>query len=246
MKKKVVTPYSQLAPSKKHVQKMFDKLANNYDELNHSMSLGVDNLWRKHAIMHLKKEGEIQSILDVATGTGELAILAYKHIHPLEIFGIDISDNMLKIAKEKISKTNMSETIHFLNADCASLPFSDNHFDAVISAFALRNFENIEQCMSEMHRVLRPGGKVVIIDLCNPVKFPMKQLFWCYKKMIMPIIGHIKTHTDSAYNYLPYSMSIIPQERAMCDIFSSAGFKNMDYKRLRFQMCVLYSGNKQE
>ena len=245
MKRKTnTTPYSEKAPSKEFVQKMFDNLAENYDGLNHSMSMGVDKSWRKYAINYLKKDKDIQSILDIATGTGDMAILANELLHPSEIIGIDISDNMLKIAKEKISQRKMSDTIKLINADSESLPFSNNHFDAVISAFALRNFEHLEQSVSEMFRVLKPNGKLVIIDLCNPVKSPMKQLFWCYKKMIMPIIGRIMTNTDSAYNYLPHTMSVIPQGREMCNIFSKAGFTSMGYKRLKFQMCVLYSGLK--
>ncbi len=237
-------PYSLQTPSKEYVQDMFDNLAENYDELNKSMSLGVDKAWRKYAINVLKKENGIDSILDIATGTGDLAILAEESISPSQIIGIDISDKMLKVAKTKVDKLNKSDKISFVNADCAELPFKDNTFDAVISAFALRNFEHLNTCISEMYRVLRPQGKIVIIDLCNPVKAPMKQLFWCYKKLVMPIIGHFIAHVDSPYKYLPHSMSIIPQGNDMCKIFSSAGFENMDYKRLKFQMCILYSGNK--
>jgi len=241
--KNIIT-YSEHAPSKEYVQNMFNSLANNYDELNHKMSWGVDRSWRKSAINHLKQFNNIDSILDIATGTGDLSILAFRELKPKEIIGVDISTKMLEIGIKKIKENRMSDNIHLMNADCANLPFEENRFDAVISAFALRNFENLEDCLSEIYRVLKPGGIISIIDLCDPIKFPMKQLFWCYKKLIMPLFGRIVSHTDSAYKYLPYTMSIIPQGEDMCKHFSSAGFKNMIYKRLKFQMCILYSGIK--
>ncbi len=245
MKKKAnPIPYSQLAPSKEHVLNMFDNLADNYDELNHSMSIGVDKVWRKDLINYLSGSSNIDSILDVATGTGDLSIEAYNTLHPSEIVGIDISNKMIDIGEKKVNELGLSQSIQFTNADCLNLPYVDNRFDVVMSAFALRNFENLDGCISEMYRVLKPGGIIAIIDLCNPVTFPMKQLFWCYKKLFMPIFSKHITHSNSAYKYLPYTMSIIPQGEDMCNYFSNAGFSHVNYRRLKFQMCILYTGNK--
>lgn len=238
--------YSTLAPHKEDVQQMFDDIAHSYDGLNHTLSFGIDHSWRKRAIKYLAKNGNYTSILDVATGTGDFAILANKMLHPSRLVGIDISDKMLEIGKRKVEEKGMSSVISFSNEDCSDLSFDDNSFDAVISAFALRNFEHLDKCLSEMYRVMKPGGRIAVIDLCTPRKAPMKQLFWCYKKMVMPVIGRIVSHNDTAYSYLPHTMDIIPQGNDMLDYFISAGFKNAEYRRLKFQMCILYTAQKQK
>ena len=223
---------------------MFDNIAHSYDGLNHLLSLGIDRKWRKNLVKYLKKHSSPSIILDVATGTGDLAILTNKMLSPKKITGIDISEKMLEIAQKKTADSGMSDIIDFRQEDCARLSFEDNSYDAVVSAFALRNFENLDACLKELYRVLRPGGHIAIIDLCAPKKFPMKQLFWCYKKLIMPVLGHTISHDNSAYTYLPDTMQVVPQGKDMAQIFSEAGFKNMRYKRLSFQMCMMYTGQK--
>lgn len=239
-----IKPYSDSTSKSEQVEQMFDNIAPTYDALNHILSLGIDRLWRKKAMNYLKKQGGARRILDVATGTGDFAILACKIIHPKKIVGIDISEKMLEIGKQKVQKSGMSEVIKFQKEDCASLSFEDNSFDCVISSFALRNFADLDQSLLEMHRVLNPGGRIIVIDLCKPDRFPMKQLFWCYQKAIMPLIGKKVSHDDKAYSYLPNTMAAIPKGKEMSTIFSKAGFKETGYKRLSFQMCMMYYGKK--
>ena len=168
-----IKPYSDSTSKSEQVEQMFDNIAPTYDALNHILSLGIDRLWRKKAMNYLKKQGGARRILDVATGTGDFAILACKKIHPERIVGIDISEKMLEIGKQKVQKSGMSEVIKFQKEDCASLSFEDNSFDCVISSFALRNFADLDQSLLEMHRVLNPGGRIIVIDLCKPVWFPV-------------------------------------------------------------------------
>lgn len=236
--------YAPVAPKKTQVENMFNEIAHSYDALNHILSLGVDKVWRKSAIKYLRERSKPDSILDVATGTGDFAILANKLISPKCIIGVDISEKMLHVGQEKIDKLKISDVITLRKEDCSSLSFPDHSFDAVISSFGLRNFENLGVCLKEMHRVLKPGGNFVIIDLCTPRKFPMKHLFWCYKKMVMPLIGRKISHNNHAYTYLPHSMDIIPQADEMVVLFESSGFKNVEYKVMPFQMCIQYSGIK--
>ena len=239
-----VKPYSSAVPKGQQVEHMFNKIAHSYDELNHILSLGIDRKWRKSAIRYLQKHSNPSTILDIATGTGDLAILANRMLHPKQITGIDISEKMMEIGQKKIDKLEMSDVIEFKKEDCTNLNFDSNSYDAIISAFALRNFENLDQCLSEMYRVLKPGGLIVVIDLCSPRRFPMKQIFWGYRRIVMPIIGHTISHDNHAYTYLPDSMDAIPQGEDMAKIFSKAGFQDMYYKHLTFQMCMLYSGKK--
>ncbi len=239
-----IKPYSNTDSKKNQVENMFNNIAHSYDRLNHLLSFGVDRKWRKSALDYLQKQCNPSIILDVATGTGDFAILANKKLNPQKIVGIDISEKMLELARTKVASANLSDIIHFRQEDCKNLSFNDNHFDAIITSFALRNFEDLDVCLSEMYRVLRPGGIIVAIDLCSPLRPPMRQLFWCYKKILMPTIGHTISHDKKAYSYLPDTMDAVPQGKEMMDIFSKAGFKDVYSKRLTFQMCMLYSGKK--
>ena len=241
-----VKPYGESSSKREQVEQMFDSIAHSYDLLNHTLSLGIDRIWRRKAIKHLKSAAKIQpkKILDVATGTGDFAILAQQKLHPDAVVGIDISEGMLNIGREKVEKKGLSDVISFQYEDCESMSFDDNHFDAIISAFALRNFQNLDKCLIEMKRVLAPQGKLVAIDLCAPVSFPMKQLFWLYKKIVMPLIGRFVSHDNHAYTYLPETMDAVPQAGRMVEIFQKAGLINVSYKRLVFGMCILYSAEK--
>lgn len=244
-KQENIKPYKSEGSKREQVEKMFDNIAHSYDLLNHTLSFGIDKHWRNKAINYLKpyitKSG---SILDIATGTGDFAILAYKKLHPSEIIGCDISEGMMNIGREKVQKLGLEQTITFQNEDCGNMSFDDNKFDAVISAFALRNFQNLDECLTEMHRVLKPGGHLSVVDLCTPVSFPMKQLFYIYKKVVMPTLGKLLSKDATAYSYLPDTMDAVPQAEAMQNIISKAGFKNANYKRLLFGMCILYTAEK--
>lgn len=244
-KQENIKPYKSEGSKREQVEKMFDNIAHSYDLLNHTLSFGIDKHWRNKAINYLKsyitKSG---SILDIATGTGDFAILAYKKLHPSQIIGCDISEGMMNIGREKVQKLGLEQTITFQNEDCGNMSFDDNKFDAVISAFALRNFQNLDECLMEMHRVLKPGGHLSVVDLCTPVSFPMKQLFYIYKKVVMPTLGKLLSKDATAYSYLPDTMDAVPQAEAMQNIISKAGFKNANYKRLLFGMCILYTAEK--
>lgn len=244
-KQEQIKPYGEEGTKREQVEAMFDNIAPTYDTLNHTLSFGIDKIWRNTAINYLlRNRKSTDSILDIATGTGDFAILANKKLHPSRIIGVDISEGMMQIGRKKVSQLGLTDKIEFRNEDCANLSFESNSFDAVISAFALRNFQNLDQCLKEMHRVLAPNGHLSVVDLCTPVSFPMKQLFWVYKKVVMPILGKLLSKDASAYSYLPETMDAVPQAERMQSIISQSGFKNANYKRLIFGMCILYTAEK--
>lgn len=244
-KQEEIKPYGDKGTKREQVEAMFDNIAPTYDALNHTLSFGIDKIWRNNAINFLlKNRKSTDSILDIATGTGDFAILAYNKLHPSRIVGCDISEGMMQVGREKVAKLGIADKIEFRNEDCSNMSFQSNSFDAVISAFALRNFQNLDQCLKEMHRVLAPNGHLSVVDLCTPVSFPMKQLFWIYKKAVMPLLGKLLSKDASAYSYLPETMDAVPQAERMQDIIAQAGFKNAHYKRLIFGMCILYTAEK--
>ena len=151
---------------------------------------------------------------------------------------------MMQIGREKVAKLRLSDIITFQNEDCAKMSFETNSFDAVISAFALRNFQNLDECLKEMHRVLKEDGHLSVVDLCTPVSFPMKQFFWLYKKGVMPVLGKLFSKDRTAYSYLPETMDAVPQAERMQRIIQQAGFHNVNFKRLAFGMCILYTAEK--
>lgn len=240
-----IKPYGEEGTKREQVEQMFDNIAHSYDTLNHTLSFGVDRIWRNNAIdFLLKNRTNTDSVLDIATGTGDFAILAFQKLHPQRIVGIDISEGMMRIGREKVEKLGLSDTITFQHEDCVKMSFETNSFDAVISAFALRNFQNLDECLREMHRVLKEDGHLSVVDLCTPVSFPMKQLFWLYKKGVMPVLGKLFSKDNTAYSYLPDTMDAVPQTERMQSIIQQAGFHNVNYKRLAFGMCILYTAKK--
>ncbi len=244
-KQEQIKPYGEKGTKREQVERMFDNIAHSYDTLNHTLSFGVDRIWRKVAIdFLLKNRTSTDSVLDIATGTGDFAILACQKLHPKKVIGCDISEGMMEIGKEKVARLGLSDKITFQNEDCAHLSFADNTFDAVISAFALRNFQNLDQCLREMHRVLATDGHLSVVDLCTPTTFPMKQLFYIYKKCVMPVLGKFLSKDTSAYTYLPETMDAVPQAQRMADIIQQAGFHNVNFRRLPFGMCILYTAEK--
>lgn len=242
--KSQVTPYEEADVSKKgQVTKMFDKIAPYYDNLNRVLSLGIDILWRKKAINLLKKD-KPNSILDIATGTADLAIEAAKVIHPQQIIGLDISANMLKIGDEKILKKGYQDIIKLEQGDSENLRFETNSFDAVTAAFGVRNFENLEKGLSEMHRVLKPGGTMMVLEFSKPRYFPLKQLFNIYFKYILPVIGKIRSKDEKAYKYLYESVQAFPDYNDFTDILKRLGFAQADYKVLSAGICCIYLAKK--
>ena len=240
-----IKPYGEEGTKREQVEQMFDNIAHSYDTLNHTLSFGVDKIWRNNAIDYLLKNRQsTDSVLDIATGTGDFAILAAQKLNAKKVVGIDISEGMMAIGREKVEKMGLKEQITFQKEDCAKMSFADNTFDAVISAFALRNFQNLDECLQEMHRVLNENGHLSVIDLCAPVSFPMKQLFWLYKKCVMPTLGKLLSKDNTAYSYLPETMDAVPQAERMQGIIQQAGFHHVNYKRLAFGMCILYTAQK--
>lgn len=244
-KQEQIKPYGKEGTKREQVEQMFDNIAHSYDTLNHTLSFGVDRIWRKNAINFLLKNRQsTDSVLDIATGTGDFAILAYQKLHPKKVVGCDISEGMMAIGREKVAQFGLSDMITFQNEDCAKMSFTDGSFDAVISAFALRNFQNLDECLKEMHRVLADDGHLSVVDLCTPVSFPMKQLFYVYKKVVMPVLGKLFSKDKTAYSYLPETMDAVPQAERMQSIIQQAGFHNVNFKRLAFGMCILYTATK--
>ena len=241
-----VKPYGENGSKKAQVERMFNNIAHSYDRLNHTLSLGVDRLWRKNAIKHLKKcaSPAPEQILDIATGTGDFALLAARLLQPKHIVGVDISEGMMAIGRQKIAAEGLSDTIELRKEDCSQMTFAADTFDAAISSFGLRNFANLDECLQEIRRVVRPEGHIVCIDLCTPTTFPMKQLFWLYKKLVMPVVGRFISHDDSEYTYLPSSMDAIPQGQDMVRIFEKAGWRQVTCKHLLFSMCTRYTAIK--
>ncbi|MGB0368406.1 MAG: bifunctional demethylmenaquinone methyltransferase/2-methoxy-6-polyprenyl-1,4-benzoquinol methylase UbiE [Flavobacteriales bacterium] len=241
-KAEAVKPYSEEGSKTKQIATMFDNIAHRYDFLNRSLSMGIDIIWRKKAIAQLK-EIQPKKILDVATGTGDFAIEAMS-LKPEKITGVDISVGMLELGKEKIAKKNLSKTIEMVVGDSENLPFEDNTYDAATVAFGVRNFENLQKGLTDINRVLRPGGKLVILELSTPKKFPIKQLFGFYFNNILPLFGKMLSKDDSAYTYLPMSVNAFPDGEDFKKVMAAAGFQRNTSKALTFGICSLYTGVK--
>ncbi|MBL7849895.1 MAG: bifunctional demethylmenaquinone methyltransferase/2-methoxy-6-polyprenyl-1,4-benzoquinol methylase UbiE [Cyclobacteriaceae bacterium] len=239
----VVVPYKEDPGAKKQqVARMFNRISGRYDFLNHFLSLGIDILWRKKAI-RLLKDKHPKQILDVATGTGDFAIEALA-LKPDRVIGVDISEGMLEVGRAKLRDRKLDERIELRTGDSENLPFEDNIFDAVIVAFGVRNFENLEAGLREMFRVLKPGGTVVILEFSKPSKFPMKQLYNAYFTAILPTIGRWISRDDSAYRYLPESVQAFPDGDDFLKVLSGTGFKNPQCDPLTFGISSLYWGSK--
>jgi demethylmenaquinone methyltransferase / 2-methoxy-6-polyprenyl-1,4-benzoquinol methylase len=240
----VVKPYSQEGNKKEQVATMFDNIAHRYDFLNHFFSLGIDILWRKKAIRILKKENP-QLVLDVATGTGDFALEAARmKLNAKKIIGVDISNGMLEIGRKKIAEKGLSNVIEMVLGDSENLPFTDNYFDAFTVAFGVRNFENLEKGLKEMHRVLKPGSTGIVLEFSKPKSFPMKQLFGFYFKNIVPFIGKIMSKDHRAYTYLPESVQAFPDGDNFLAIMKNAGYRETKCISLTGGIASIYLGKK--
>jgi len=238
-----VVPYKEKEESKKaQVAEMFNNISRRYDFLNHFLSLGIDIIWRKKAVKELR-EIQPKQILDIATGTGDFAIEALS-LKPEKITGVDISEGMLAMGRQKIAKMKLEDKIELQMGDSEKLLFNDNTFDAVIVAFGVRNFENLEKGLADMWRVLKPGGKVVVLEFSKPTRFPMKQLYSFYFKYILPIIGRMISKDRAAYTYLPESVRAFPDGTLFTDILDRVGFKKTVCKPQTFGICSIYTGIK--
>jgi len=234
-----VTPYKEMDTSKKtQVTLMFNNISKKYDFLNHFLSLGIDKLWRRRAISMLRPY-EPQQILDIATGTGDLAISALK-VKPMKVVGIDISEGMLQVGKEKIKKKKLEHIIELKIGDSENLQFRENEFDAAIVAFGVRNFENLQRGLAEIKRVLKPGSPFVILEFSKPRIFPIKQAYNFYFKRILPGVGRMFSKDKSAYSYLPESVLAFPEGKYFLGELRTAGFQSTREKRLTFGVASIY------
>ncbi|MCB9252604.1 MAG: bifunctional demethylmenaquinone methyltransferase/2-methoxy-6-polyprenyl-1,4-benzoquinol methylase UbiE [Flavobacteriales bacterium] len=226
---------------KVQVEQMFDSISPRYDLLNRTLSMGIDTIWRKRTIESLRNLHP-KIILDVATGTGDLAIEALK-LDPEKIIGIDLSDGMLEVGKEKLRKNNINN-IYLEKGDAESLRFDENTFDAVTVAFGIRNFENLKKGLKEMLRVLKPEGRIAILEFSNPGKFPVKQVYNFYFRKILPQMGKLVSKNTKAYTYLPDSVKAFPEGEALIEIMKEAGYNKVKQHRYLFGVCTLYTAEK--
>jgi demethylmenaquinone methyltransferase/2-methoxy-6-polyprenyl-1,4-benzoquinol methylase len=239
-----VKPYQEQEGNKREqVELMFNNISPKYDLLNRVLSLGIDKIWRKQALNLLKKD-KPSYILDVATGTADLAIEAATRLKPTSIVGIDIAENMLQIGREKIAKKHLDNIVTLQKGDSEKINFKDNTFDAVIVSFGVRNFQNLELGLSEIYRVLKPGGNIMVLEFSKPQKAPFKQVYQFYFKNILPTIGKIISKDTAAYTYLPDSVNAFPDGKAFCTILEKVGFGIQHFKPFTFGVCTSYVGKK--
>jgi demethylmenaquinone methyltransferase/2-methoxy-6-polyprenyl-1,4-benzoquinol methylase len=243
VKAEKINPYDNNRSKTEQVREMFDSIAPAYDFMNRMMTFGIDKLWRRRAVGMLRRH-KPQHILDVATGTGDLAILLSKKLKPGRITGIDLSEEMIARAQTKVEAAGLENVIRFMQGDCLDLPFAQEVFDCITVAYGVRNFEHIEEGYREMYRVLNRGGVLCVIELSTPTSPLVKPFYNLYTRHVIPAIGKMVSHDVRAYSYLPESIAAVPQGDAMLELMRRAGFKDCRYKRFTFGTCTVYLGIK--
>jgi demethylmenaquinone methyltransferase/2-methoxy-6-polyprenyl-1,4-benzoquinol methylase len=243
MSKIEVKPYNQVDKSKKQeVAEMFDNISARYDFLNHFLSLGIDKIWRRKAIKQLRSI-PVKKIIDIATGTGDFAIAALK-LNPEEVIGLDISAGMLAVGEQKMIKNKVDSIIKMQLGDSENIPYDSNYFDALTVGFGVRNFENLELGLTEMLRVLKPGGKAVILEFSKPKRFPIKQIFGFYSRYFIPFFGKRISKDAQAYSYLPESVAAFPEGKDFEEILHKIGYKNIESTLVSGGIATIYAGIK--
>lgn len=240
---KVVKPYQESGSKKEQVRTMFDNVAGRYDFLNRLLSLGVDVSWRKRLIREMKVYAP-DHILDMATGTGDLAVMAAKSLPAIRVTGIDLSPNMVSLANEKVQKSGLEDRVTIKVGDSEQIKGGDNRFDGAMVAFGVRNFEDLSKGLSELHRVIRPGQPLMILEFSKPTIFPVKQVFNLYFRFVLPLIGKLFSKDKKAYTYLYESVQAFPDYDRLTDVMQEVGFKNCRWHALTFGICCLYIGEK--
>jgi demethylmenaquinone methyltransferase/2-methoxy-6-polyprenyl-1,4-benzoquinol methylase len=239
-----IVPYAASnAAKKEQVASMFDHIAKRYDFLNRFLSLGIDQGWRKKAIGYFGQQ-KINHLLDIATGTADMALMADKTIAPHKITGIDISEGMMQYGRIKIADKGLSDRIQLITGDSTAIPFEDQKFDAAMVAFGVRNFANLEKGLSEIYRVLQPGSKLVILEFSQPSSFWFKPIYQFYMNWVTPTIGKLFSGNRAAYQYLNDSVIAFPEGAAFIKIFEQVGFKQVIQKKLTLGICSIYCGIK--
>jgi demethylmenaquinone methyltransferase/2-methoxy-6-polyprenyl-1,4-benzoquinol methylase len=240
---KIIKPYKDSALGKKdQVATMFNNISKNYDDLNRVISFGIDISWRKKVVQIVSKNNP-QQILDIATGTGDLALMM-STLAPEKIIGLDISEGMLSVGKEKISKAQLNDKIEMVVGDSEDIPYADNTFDAITVSFGVRNFANLDKGLGEIRRVLKSGGILVILETSNPTKFPFKQGYKFYTSFILPVIGKLFSKDKIAYSYLSESANFFPFGEAFNNILKKNGFINTTHTPVTFGVATIYSASK--
>jgi demethylmenaquinone methyltransferase/2-methoxy-6-polyprenyl-1,4-benzoquinol methylase len=239
----VVPDIASNLSKKEQVALMFNNIAPQYDFLNRFLSAGIDISWRKKALSMLKSDNP-KKMLDIATGTADVAILAAKTLSPEKIIGIDISEGMLELGKQKIANLQLQNVIELQKGDSEAIQFEDNTFDAVTVSFGVRNFQDLEKGMSEINRVLRNGGKVVVLEFSRPSLPGIQQLYKVYMSLVAPGIGKLFSNNRDAYQYLNDSVQKFPEGKDFIRVLDSIGFKNTSFKRLSLGICSIYIGEK--
>jgi len=237
-----IKPYND-GEKAQQVEQMFDNIAPSYDKLNHRLSWNIDKGWRRKAIARLAPY-KPQTLLDIATGTGDFAILAAEMLRPTKLVGADISEGMMEIGRQKVREKGLDSIISFEREDCTALSYPEATFDAVTAAFGIRNFADLDTGLREMCRVLKTGGHLSIVELTTPVSFPMKQLFHIYSHTVLPVYGRLISKDTSAYSYLTKTIEAFPQGERMVEILRKAGFSEASFKRLTFGICTMYFAKK--
>jgi demethylmenaquinone methyltransferase / 2-methoxy-6-polyprenyl-1,4-benzoquinol methylase len=238
-----ITPYNTSTDKKEQVAEMFDHIAPKYDFLNQVLSFGIHKSWRRRTIKKLRAL-KPRVMMDVATGTGDLAIEAVKQLSPDKIIGVDISEGMMKFGREKVKQLKLDHIISFESGDSENLPFADNRFDAVTVGFGVRNFAHLQKGIDGMFRVLKPGGMLVVLEFSKPHKFPMKQGYAFYSRFILPLIGRMFSRDKRAYSYLPESIAAFPEGRKFLEVMKKAGFSDVSWQPLTFGIASIYVGKK--
>jgi demethylmenaquinone methyltransferase/2-methoxy-6-polyprenyl-1,4-benzoquinol methylase len=238
----IVKPYNSDKSKKEEVAQMFNNISARYDFLNHFLSLGIDHIWRRKAVNKLR-EIQPKRILDLATGTGDFAIALLK-LNPTQIIGMDISSGMLDVGKNKMKAKQVSHIIDMQLGDSENMPFEDAYFDAITVGFGVRNYEHLEKGLTEMLRVTRSGGKIVILEFSKPKRFPIKHAFGFYSRFIIPFFGKRISKDEKAYAYLPESVAAFPEGKAFTDILSNLGYKQVDASLVSGGIATIYTGIK--
>jgi demethylmenaquinone methyltransferase/2-methoxy-6-polyprenyl-1,4-benzoquinol methylase len=236
----LTTPYGAEEEKGTQVQRMFDTIAGRYDRTNRILSIGLDTSWRRRSVQTLKQHAP-RTILDVGSGTGDLAILMALELHPEQVIGADLSEEMMVIGRHKANRVGVSEQISFERQDCMALTYDDQSFDAVTTAFSVRNFENLKQGLSEMCRVLKPGGRLLVLELSVPRRFPMNVLYNLYSIVAIPTFGKLFGLDKRAYKYLPASIKAMPQGKEVTALLMKTGFKEVSFRTFTAGVCTMYS-----
>jgi demethylmenaquinone methyltransferase/2-methoxy-6-polyprenyl-1,4-benzoquinol methylase len=239
-----IVPYGESSAEKKEqVASMFDSIAKRYDFLNRFLSLGIDKGWRKKAIANFEGK-KMNHLLDIATGTADMALMAYQQIQPTKITGIDISEGMMQYGRIKITDKKLNDTIQLSLGDSTEIPFPDNSFDGAMVAFGVRNFADLEKGLKEINRVLQTGSKLVILEFSQPTSSWFKPFYNLYMKWITPTVGQLFSGNKAAYAYLNDSVIAFPEGPAFLKIFEQAGFTKVSQQKLTLGICSIYCGSK--